>query len=77
MISAAAKIRLRINVPRRFRLAPDSEVRHNLFLAVKEILNNIAKHSRATEVFFNLKLYAQSASFEIRDNGLASIRRCP
>jgi signal transduction histidine kinase len=36
---------------------------------VKEILNNIVKHSRATEVFFNLKLNARSATLEIRDNG--------
>ena len=66
----AAKIRLRINVP-----APlpawhlTSEVRHNLFLAVKEVLNNIVKHSSATEVVLNLKLDAGAATLGIQDDG--------
>jgi signal transduction histidine kinase/ligand-binding sensor domain-containing protein len=66
----AANIRLRINVPTPL---PDwhltSEVRHNFFLAVREILNNIVKHSEAGEVFLALKLNAGFAALEIRDNG--------
>jgi len=66
----AAKIHLRINVPTplpAWQLT--SEVRHNLFLSMKEILNNIARHSRATEVFLMLRLDSNLATLEIRDNG--------
>jgi ligand-binding sensor domain-containing protein/signal transduction histidine kinase len=66
----AAKIVTRINVPSplpAWQLT--SEVRHNVFLAVKEILNNIVKHSRAGEVCLTLKLGAGPAAIEIRDNG--------
>ena len=65
-----AKIRLRINMPTplpAWHLT--SEVRHNIFLAVKEILNNIVKHSQASEVFITLQLDDGSAMLEIRDNG--------
>jgi len=47
-----------------------SEVRHNLYLAVREALNNIAKHSRATEVW--LRIYSRPPGeihFIIEDNG--------
>jgi ligand-binding sensor domain-containing protein/signal transduction histidine kinase len=65
-----AKVRLFIDVPGSLPgWHVTSEVRHNLFLAVKEILNNIAKHSQATEVFLTLVLDATSARLEIRDNG--------
>jgi ligand-binding sensor domain-containing protein/signal transduction histidine kinase len=65
-----AKIRLRIHMPASLPAWHlTSEVRHNLFLAVKEVLNNIVKHSHASEVFFNLKLEAGSATITIRDNG--------
>jgi signal transduction histidine kinase/ligand-binding sensor domain-containing protein len=66
----AAGISLRLRVP-----APlpawhlTSETRHNLFLAVKEILNNIVKHSRADEVVLELKLNAHAATLAIHDNG--------
>jgi signal transduction histidine kinase len=45
------------------------EVRHDLFLVIKEALNNVAKHSGATEVW--LRLSARNGHFEIRveDNG--------
>ena len=66
----AAKIRLRISLPTPLPVWPlTSEVRHNIFLAVKEILNNIVKHSQAGEVFFTLKLDDSSATLKIRDNG--------
>lgn len=66
----AANIRFRIHLPAPLptgRLTP--EVRHNLFLAVKEILNNIVKHSKASEVSFELQLDEAGAVLEIRDNG--------
>jgi signal transduction histidine kinase/ligand-binding sensor domain-containing protein len=47
----------------------DAEVRYNLFLAVKEALNNIVKHARATEVWLRLRVAAESFTFIIEDNG--------
>jgi signal transduction histidine kinase len=47
-----------------------SEVRHNLYLAVREALNNIAKHSQATEVW--LRIHCQPPEMltvVIEDNG--------
>jgi len=51
------------NVPLR------AELRHNLFLAVKEAFNNVRKHSRATEVWLRLALGDSEVSLDIEDNG--------
>jgi signal transduction histidine kinase len=47
----------------------EGQVRHELFLAVKETLNNIVRHSRATEVEFHLRLENQLLEIDIMDNG--------
>jgi signal transduction histidine kinase len=46
-----------------------AEVRHNLFLAVKEALNNVVKHAQASEV--RLRLMAEAGAFAlwIEDDG--------
>jgi len=65
-----AGISLRLRVPARLPAwSLTSEVRHNLFLAVKEILNNIVKHAGASEVLLELKLNDATATLEIQDNG--------
>jgi len=46
-----------------------ADVRHNVFLAVKEALNNVLKHSGATEVWLRLTLVEGRVSLEIQDNG--------
>jgi signal transduction histidine kinase len=46
-----------------------SEVRHNLFLAVKEALNNITRHSNATEAVLQISVDEKSMSVSIADNG--------
>jgi len=46
-----------------------AEVRHNLFLAIKESLNNIVRHASATEVFFQILVTDKSLSVIIEDNG--------
>jgi signal transduction histidine kinase len=46
-----------------------ADVRHNVFLAVKEALNNVLKHSGASEVWLRLKLEEGRVSLEIEDNG--------
>jgi ligand-binding sensor domain-containing protein/signal transduction histidine kinase len=54
------------NLPE-YRLA--SDVRHNVFLAVKEALTNVLKHSHATQVQIRLTLGVASAELTILDNG--------
>ena len=66
----SAGIRARIHVPIQlpdWRL--EAGLRHNVFLAAKEVLNNIVKHAKATEV--HLEVVVLQAGFEltIRDNG--------
>lgn len=53
----ATPVRCRLDIPPRLPAIPlPAEVRHNLFMTVKEALNNIAKHSRATEARLRLNL---------------------
>lgn len=44
-------------------------VRRNLFLAVKEALNNVVKHSGASEIFLRLSYVSQMVQVVIEDNG--------
>jgi signal transduction histidine kinase len=46
-----------------------SEFRHHLFLAAKEALNNIQKHSQATEVWIRVAFTAPRLELIIEDNG--------
>jgi len=46
-----------------------ADIRHNVFLAVKEALNNVLKHSGATEVWLRLKLTGSEVCVEVEDNG--------
>ena len=41
-----------------------------LFMVVKESLNNISKHSKATRAFFNIALDGENLSMVIEDNGV-------
>lgn len=68
--SAAAKLRCRLDLPPEPPPVPISaEARHHIFLAVKEVLNNVAKHSGATEVSLELKLGPGTFTLVIKDNG--------
>ena len=67
---AAAGIRCRFDIPLQhpeWRLT--SEMRHNLFLACKEALHNVVKHSGATEVYIRFAIHSGSLVLEIEDNG--------
>lgn len=69
--SAAAKLRCRLDLPVEPPAIPlSAEVRHHIFLAVKEALNNVVKHSRATEVSLSLKLERDAFTLVIEDNGV-------
>jgi signal transduction histidine kinase len=45
------------------------ELRQNLYLIFKEAINNIAKHSSATQVLIELKKTDHTLSLRIKDNG--------
>jgi signal transduction histidine kinase len=67
---AMAGIRCRLDLPMDFpewRLT--SEVRHNLFLACKEALHNVVKHSGASEVSIRLAIARRSFELSVEDNG--------
>jgi signal transduction histidine kinase len=67
---SAAHIRCRLDAP---MSVPDltvrSEIRHNLFLAFKETLNNVVKHSGASEVRVTLELAPGGFNLLVADNG--------
>jgi signal transduction histidine kinase len=46
-----------------------AELRHNVFLAVREALNNALKHAQCTEVWLRMKIENDQVTLEIEDNG--------
>jgi len=67
---ALADLRYRLDVPTELpeaNIPPD--LRHNVFLAFKESVNNVVKHAKATEVKIRLRLEADKFVIEIEDNG--------
>ena len=65
-----AGIQCRLDVPDHLPpLRLTADVRHNLFLAVKEALNNIVKHAQAREVRLRLIQDAVSLTLVIEDDG--------
>jgi signal transduction histidine kinase len=47
----------------------EGRVRHDLFLAVKETLNNVVRHAQATEVEFGMAVAEGALQIVITDNG--------
>jgi signal transduction histidine kinase/ligand-binding sensor domain-containing protein len=67
---AVAGVRYRLDVPAQLpKTAISPETRHNVFLAAKEAVTNIVKHSGATEAAIRLGLEAEQFTLEIQDNG--------
>ena len=63
-------LRCRLDLPLQLPHCPiTAEVRHNVFLAFKETLNNVAKHAAATEVTVSLATHADGFTVKVRDNG--------
>ncbi|MDP2037507.1 MAG: two-component regulator propeller domain-containing protein [Ignavibacteria bacterium] len=50
-----------------------AELRHNVFLVIKEAANNIVKHSKAKEVFFNARYCDNNLEFTLSDDGIGII----
>lgn len=66
----ATPVRCRLEIPPGLPATPlSAEVRHNVFLVVKEALNNVAKHAGATEAWVGLKATPAELEICIRDNG--------
>ena len=80
-----AGIRYRLDFPMQLPAWPlTAEVRHNLFLAFKEAIHNIVKHSAAAEVRISLVIEPAAFTLIVEDNGcgfdpesLADRRRRP
>jgi signal transduction histidine kinase/ligand-binding sensor domain-containing protein len=67
---AVAGVRYRLDAPAQLpKTAISPETRHNVFLAAKEAVTNIVKHSGATEAGIRLWLEAEHFTLEIQDNG--------
>jgi signal transduction histidine kinase len=67
---AMAQIRYRVDVPPDLSPIPiPPEVRHNVFLAFKEAVNNVVKHAQATEAHIRLRLQSDRFTLEVEDNG--------
>jgi ligand-binding sensor domain-containing protein/signal transduction histidine kinase len=65
-----AGIRCRMDLPPTYPEARvDAEMRHNLFLALKEMLNNVVKHARASEVWLRLRMGERAFTLIVEDNG--------
>lgn len=66
----AADVRCRLDIPLGLPSYPlSAEVRHELFLTVKEALNNVVKHSGASEVWLRFRLEEARLEISVEDNG--------
>jgi ligand-binding sensor domain-containing protein/signal transduction histidine kinase len=67
---ALAALRYRVDLPTQLPPTPiPPPVRHNVFLAFKEAVNNVVKHAQASEVWIRLRLSPEHFILEIEDNG--------
>jgi ligand-binding sensor domain-containing protein/signal transduction histidine kinase len=65
-----AGIRCRMDLPLPLPAARvEAELRYNLFLALKEALNNVVKHAQATEVWLRLRVEPGTFTLIVEDNG--------
>ncbi len=67
---AAAQIRCRLDVPVHMPAwSLSAEIRHNVFLAFKEALNNVVKHAAASEVKTSMQLLPNGFLLCVADDG--------
>ena len=55
------------NIP---ELHLSAEVRRNVFLTIKEALNNIIKHASASKIYLSIMFMGNKIDFIIKDNGI-------
>lgn len=66
-----AGIACRIDLPDDLpRLPMEATLRHQLYLVVREALNNVVRHARAATVHFSLALTEEVLTITIRDDGI-------
>ncbi len=72
---ALAGLRYRLEVPSQLPSIPISpELRHNVFLAAKEAVNNVVKHAKATSAWLRLRLDGEQFILEIEDDGRGLVK---
>jgi signal transduction histidine kinase len=65
-----ANITCRLQMAESFpKVSLDSQVRHDIFLAFKEALNNVVRHSGASAVTLKINMVEQQLAISIADNG--------
>jgi signal transduction histidine kinase/ligand-binding sensor domain-containing protein len=71
----AAGIHCRVDLPETVppHMLP-ADVRHGLFLVIKEALNNVAKHSSASEVWIRARVEDSRLNVAVEDNGRGFVR---
>ena len=66
----AGGIGCRLDLPLQLPQWPlNAEVRHNLFLAFKEAVNNVLRHSDAKQVHLSIRIERDAFVLELEDNG--------
>jgi signal transduction histidine kinase/ligand-binding sensor domain-containing protein len=69
-LARTAGLRARLDLPARPPArAVSAEVRHGLFLAVKEALNNVVRHAEAREVAMSIDVAGDWLHLEVADDG--------
>ena len=69
-----AGIRCRLDVAEELPgIAVDSELRHNLLMAVNEAIHNVLKHSKATECTLSIQIDQATLLVSVADNGTGFI----
>jgi len=67
---ALAGLRYRLDVPESLPAVPvPPDVRHNVFLAFKEAVNNVVKHAQASSAQVRLRLESDRFTLEVQDDG--------
>jgi len=65
-----AGVRCRLEMPMILPERPlSAQIRHNLFLAFKEALNNAVKHAGSTEVRISMEMGTEAFVLKVEDNG--------
>ncbi|PWU20433.1 MAG: hypothetical protein C5B50_03955 [Verrucomicrobia bacterium] len=68
---SGSNVPCRVQIPNSFpEQVVSGEVRHQLFLAVKETLNNVVRHAGATEITFRVQVSEDRIQISISDNGV-------
>lgn len=68
-INASGKIQVHFNAFHQANLTPSEKTKRHLYHVVQELLQNIIKHAKASQVFIQLHSEADSLRLMVEDNG--------